>query len=137
MAKKVITATDLTIFAVDYSSVTREVSLDCEVDEHVTTDYESGGWEEKIGGIKRYTLNFTVDHDEDLSGLDEDLWDNFGSTTAFQVEVDGGSATSASNPKFTGTVLVNKYRWGAPVGSPNSQNFSFPGAGGPLVRAEA
>lgn len=135
--KKVITASDITIFGTDYSGVCKNIAVECEVDEHVVTDYESEGWEEKIGGIKRFSLMFEVDHDEDLSGLDEDLWDNFGGVSAFTVENNGGAATSASNPKWTGSCLINKYRWGAPVGSPNTQSFTFPGSGGALTRAEA
>ncbi len=134
MAKRVITATDITIFGTDYSGVCKNIGIECTVDEHVVTDYESGGWEEKIAGIKRFSLTFDVDHDEDLSGLDEDLWTNFGEVAAFDVQVDGDNVISASNPNYSGSVVINAWRWGAPVGSPNTQSFTFPGSGGPLVR---
>lgn len=135
MAKKVITASDIVIFGTDYSSVCKNVAIEATVDEHVVTDYESAGWEEKIAGIKRFSLTFDVDHDEDLGGLDEDIWDNFGSVVAFTVSPDGGLAISQANPDLVGNVLVNAWRWGAPVGSPNSQSFTFPGTGA-LTRDE-
>lgn len=61
------------------------------------------GWEMR--------LNMVLDHDSVRPGLAYYLWTNQGSTVAFVYHV-GGAAISATNPKFTGSVVLKPAAYG-------------------------
>jgi hypothetical protein len=127
-----VPAADVELGAVDYSSEIAEATLDLELDTLDKTNFESGGWEELTPGVKRGTLNLTFKHDTDLSGLVDALWTAFTSaagTLAFAVLLDGGSAISATNPEFQGTILVSELSIGAAVNQLYEQSVSWPTTG--------
>lgn len=137
MAKRVVKGAVILINSVDYSAQANNVELALEGPEVDVTNYSSAGWQEFLQGLKSGQLTVEWKKD-DAMALDAALWTIFtGATgvTTFEVRVTTGAA-SASNPKFTGSIVVTSHNPGpGQVGSAygNSQTFKVTGA---VSRAE-
>jgi hypothetical protein len=108
MAKMVLLASYLSLNAADRSANTNKIELQTEVDEQDMTTFASLGWKEVLGGIKSGSLGAEFKQDTAAAALDAVMWPLFGLVIPFEVRLDN-AAVSASNPKYTGSVLVKTW----------------------------
>lgn len=94
-------------------------------------------WVENIGGLKSGTLAITFNDDFAASNVDALLWGYFNTGTAITFEIrPTDSAVSATNPKYTGSVLPTQFGLGGAVGELAAKTVSFPVTGA-VTRATA
>lgn len=134
MPKMVLLAEYLSINANVLNAYTKKAELAIEVEEKDVTNYASLGWKEVIGGLKSAELGCEFLQDFAASQLDAIMWPLLGTVVPFEVRADQGAA-STSNPKYTGSILING--WSPLTGSVGdeatvSQGFPTSGA---VVRA--
>lgn len=108
MAKMVLKAAFVSLSGTDLSSYCKKIELKCEVDEQEVTTWASAGWKELLGGLASGELSLDFLQDFAAGALDSILWPLFGTVVTFEVRP-SNAAASASNPKFTGSVLVKEY----------------------------
>ena len=90
----------------------------------------------RIGGLKDWSLSFDGNQDFAASGVDSILFPLVGTVVAIEVRPTS-SAVSSSNPKFTGSGLVQSYTpFGNSVGDAATFSLSIEAATD-LTRAEA
>lgn len=106
MPKMVLTAAYISINAVTYHGRTKSVELTTEVEEKDVTTFASLGWKEVLGGLKSAGLSITFLNDNADNDIDETMWGLLGTVVAFEVRATQ-SAVSATNPSYTGSVLIN------------------------------
>lgn len=131
MPKMVLDAAYLSINSVDISSCTKKIQLVAKVSKEDVTTFASNGWREYTGGLKEGSLSFTVFNDLTDDALDEDMWALFlaGDPVAFEVRGDNAAA-GASNPKWTGNVLVEEWTpVSGSVGDVNSSDYTYTTSG--------
>jgi hypothetical protein len=109
---------------------TRKAELTVEVEEKDVTTYTSLGWKVVQGGLKSGELGCEFLQDFAATKLDSIIWPLLGQVVPFEVRADQG-AVSASNPKYTGNILING--WSPLTGSVGdeatvSQGFPTSGA---------
>jgi len=132
----VLTSTYLGLNSVDRSSWTSKVEVAVEVEEKDVTVFTSAGWKEVLGGLKSGSIAITFKNDVADSALDDTMWALLGTIVAFEVRATS-SAVGTSNPKYTGSVLING--WTPISGSPgdvNELSVTFPTSGA-VTRAES
>lgn len=129
----------MAIFAItaEYVSLTGPGQLDAyvksaqlaiDVAQLDTTNMDSAGWNEIIGGLKSFTLALGLMDDVAASAVDDDLWAVLGTKIAFAIRpVD--AAISTSNPEYQGTVLINHWEMGGGVGELAMKTLTLPGSG--------
>lgn len=117
-------------------SAMSKIELTAEVEEKDITVFTSLGWKEVTGGLKSGQLACTFKNDYADSATDDDLWAVFGTVIAFEVRATQ-STVGASNPKYTGSVLIKALQpiMGS-VGDVAEQSVSWPTSGA-ITRAEA
>lgn len=136
MAKLVLTSTYLGLNSVDRSSWVSKVELAVEVEEKDVTVFTSAGWKEVLGGLKSGSIAITFKNDVADAALDDTMWALLGTIVTFEVRATS-SAVGTSNPKYTGSVLING--WTPISGSPgdvNELSVTFPTSGA-VSRAES
>jgi hypothetical protein len=136
VAKLVLTSTYLGLNAVDRSSWVSKVELAVEVEEKDVTVFTSAGWKEVLGGLKSGNIAITFKNDVVDAALDDTMWALLGTVTTFEVRPTS-SVVGVSNPKYTGSVLING--WTPISGSPgdvNELSVTYPTSGA-VTRAEA
>jgi hypothetical protein len=92
-------------------------------------------WKSFLGGLKSGTLDIEWNDDVASSSVDATLWPLFGTVVTFETRLDAGSV-STSNPKFTGSVLINQHGIGGSVGDLASKKTTYPTTGA-IARATA
>ena len=126
MAVQCLTNEYLSINAVVLSTWVKSATLTIDV---ATLDATAMGdsWTDNIGGLKSGTLSVTFNDDLAAGGPDVTLWALAiaGAPVAFEVRLDAGTV-SATNPKYTGSVLINQFMIGGNVGDLAAKTFSFP-----------
>jgi hypothetical protein len=90
----------------DRSSSIKSVTLTVDVAELDTTDFADSGWTVPIAGRKSGSLALTFNQDMAASAIDSVMWPLLGTVVTFEVRATNASV-GASNPKFTGSLLVN------------------------------
>lgn len=115
MTAMVLLASYLSVDGTDVSDQTSKIELEVDVDEQDVTTFGSGGWKEVLGGLKSAKLSVTFDNDFADGSLDETMWGLLGTVVPFEVRP-SNAARSASNPAYTGNVLITK--WVPISGSP-------------------
>ena len=105
MAKFVLTDASVTLNSVDLSDHVSSVTLDITADEIVTTAM-GDTFQSRTGGLKDGTLSIEFQQDFAASEVDATLFPLLGTTTSFVVKPTSG-AVSATNPSYSGNVLVN------------------------------
>lgn len=129
MTFMVLTAAAVTIGSTDISDHCSKAELSIDVEEKDVTTFGSAGWKEVKGGLKSGQLDLSLKNDLDDNDLDEMLWNLNGTTVAFTVKA-VNETTTASNPKYSGTVLVKGLKpIAGSVGDVNEQDVSFPTSG--------
>lgn len=92
--------------ASDISDHCAGVELNVEADELDSTTFGSTGYKSAIGGLKSGSLKIKVKGDYAASNIDAILWPLLGTVVAFEIKA-VNAAASTSNPKYTGSVLIN------------------------------
>ena len=113
-----------------------KAELTVDVEEKDTTTFASLGWKEVLGGLKSGSLALSLKQDIIDDGLDEDFWTILGTVVTFEVRLTQ-SAVSASNPKYSGSLLVKEWKpLSGQVGDLAEVEVSFP-TSGVITRATA
>lgn len=135
MASFTMTDCRIEINSVVMSSFATSVSISVEVDDQEDTAF-GDTYKSRIGGLKDFKLDVEFNSDFASSAVDQTLWPLFGGTTTFKVRPTS-AAISATNPEYSGTVLVTEYSpLDGGVGDLATTKVSWPGAGGSgLARA--
>ena len=128
MAKFVLNNASVTINSVDLSDHVSSVTLDITADEVEETAFGQT-FKSRLGGLKDGTLSIDFQQDFAASEVDATLWPLLGTVTTFEIKADSG-AVAATNPKYSGSVLVNQHQPVANgVGELASFSVSFPTSG--------
>ena len=123
-----LTSQKLTINSVQYDDHIKSAVLTVDVAQLDTTDMDSAGWTEVIGGLKSGTLAVTWNDDVADNDVDEELWALLGTVCAFTLQaVD--ATIGAGAPEYQGNILINQYTLGGGVGELASKSLSFPISG--------
>lgn len=125
-----LTAEYLALGGTNFSDHVESAELELEADEVDYTNMGSGGWQENKAGIKSGSLKLVLQQDYAASNIDATLWAAFGTgTLTFEVRPTN-SAVGATNPKYTGSVVVTKYQpIAGKVGDKVVVNISLPTTG--------
>jgi predicted secreted protein len=108
MAATVLTDAKVIINSVNLSTFVRKVTLNIEVDEQDVTAMGGNGYKAMIGGLKDWSVECDFNQDFSAAAVDATLWPLFAQTTTISVNPTS-AANSATNPQYTGSVLVSKY----------------------------
>jgi hypothetical protein len=115
--------------ATDFSGFTRTVTLPFEAEELETTVMGSGGWRQRIAGLKDGSLDLELINDYDASAVDSTLWPLFGTVVTVNIQPFSGTVT-ATNPRYSGSALVNQVNpLDGSVGDLALRSLSWPSAG--------
>lgn len=107
MARIVLTNAVVKIGGVDLSDHIASVELSQEVEEVETTAFGDTA-RTRTGGLANNTLSLDFHQDFATSSVDDTINPLVGGTASFEV-LANGTAASATNPKWTGTVLVTEW----------------------------
>lgn len=137
MASFVLLDASIVLNSVNISPFCTSVTISVEVDEQEDTAF-GDTWRSRLGGLKDFTIDLELNGDFAGSAVDATIWPLLGTTTTCVIKPTS-AAVSATNPSFTGTVLVTEYSpLDGSVGDLSTTSVSWPGAGGAgLVRAVA
>jgi hypothetical protein len=134
MAATVLTDAKVIINSVNLSTYVRQVTLNVSVKEEDVTAMGGSGYVAMIAGLKDWTLEVDFNQDFSNAAVDQTLWPLFATTTTISINPTSG-ANSATNPQYSGTVLVSKYTpLNGKVGDVSQIKIPFRAAG-PLSRA--
>jgi hypothetical protein len=106
MAKYVVTATNVTLNGTNISDSVAQASLEITAADVDVTDFGSGGFTEVVGGLKSGTVSLDFHQDYAAGAIASLLNPLLGSIATVTLKPNG-TATSATNPAWTATVLVN------------------------------
>ena len=111
MASFTLTYPYLSIASNDLSSYVREITLDAVIETPDNTASSSGGWKTEVGGLKGATLQVKFNQDVAAAAIDSIMWPLFiaGASVTFEVRATG-AAVGASNPKWTGSLVINSWQ---------------------------
>lgn len=114
MAKIVIKAAYVDLGGTQYDAQVKSAELSFDAPEVDVSNMDSGGWAEILQGIRSGKLSIEFVKDADLSGLDSAVWTaaTGAGTLTFEIRLQD-AAVGATNPKYTGTVVVTQW---SPVG---------------------
>ena len=128
MAKFVLNDASVVINSVDLSDHVSSVTLDITSDEILTTAMGSD-FNTRLGGLKDGSLSLEFQNDFAASEVDATLWPLLGTVTTFEVKPTS-DAVSATNPKYSGSVLINNVQPLANgVGELATMSVTFPTSG--------
>jgi hypothetical protein len=129
MPKMVLLAQYVSINSNVLNAFTRKAELSVEVEEKDVTNYASLGWKEVLGGLKSGELSCEFLQDFAATQLDSIMWPLLGTVVPFEVRADQG-AVSTSNPKYTGSILINGWNpLTGSVGDEATVSLGFPTSG--------
>lgn len=136
MPKMVLLAEYISINSNVLNEYTKKAELTVEVEEKDVTNYASLGWKEVIGGLKSGELSCEFLQDFAATELDSIMWPLLGTVVPFEVRADQ-AAVGASNPKWTGSILINGWNpLTGSVGDEATVSLGFPTSGA-VTRATA
>lgn len=120
--------------AVDLSDHCRNGQLALEATNLDSTAF-GDNWVEATGGLKSGTLTLEFLDDFAASEVDATLWPIFGTVVTFTVRPTA-DAVSATNPNYTGSILVAQHTVGGALNEMAMKSLSFP-LSGEVLRATA
>ena len=136
MAKMVLLASFVSVGGNDLSSYCNSIELTTEVDAQDATTFASLGWKEVLGGLKSAGLALGFKQDVAAAALDSIIWPLFGTVFTFETRL-SNAVVGTSNPKYTGSVLLNKWTpIGGSVGDIAEVSVDWPSSGA-VTRATA
>lgn len=135
MAKFVATDYNITINGTNFSTSLASVELPIEVEEQETTAFGST-WRTRIAGLQSGSITLEFHQDFAAAAIDSVIWPLLGTNATVTVRP-AGSATSATNPAFSGTFLVTSYTpFNSTTGDLATSSLTWPLTGA-LTRATA
>lgn len=136
MAKFVATDVTVTLNGTAITSNLNSVELNISSDEIETTTFGTSGFKTVIGGLKSGTLRLDFMQDFAAGSIDALLFPLF-NTIGTVVIKPNGTVTSATNPAYTASVLINNYiPFSSSVGDLASFSVTLPTTG-EITRATA
>lgn len=110
MAVLAMTSCRVELNAVDMSQYVAAVELTLDGVELDTTDFASGGWEEKIMGLKSASLKVKFNDDFASTTVDDRVYAfyNTGTPVAFKIRPTS-AAIATTNPSYEGSFLPNSF----------------------------
>jgi len=134
MTKIVLLGAQLSIANNDLTDWCSKIELSDEFEDKAVTNFGSGGAEELLGGLEKFEASITFLNDYADNQIDEIMWGLRRSVVTFAARAQE-SAVSASNPQYSGSILINKWvPIAGSVGDVAEVDVTFPGSG-PLARA--
>jgi hypothetical protein len=132
----VLLAQHLSLNGTDLSEWMRKCEVTVEVEDKDVTTYASLGWKEVLGGLKSGELSIEFLQDVAATEIDSIMWPLLGTVVPFVTRLDS-SAVGASNPAYSGSVLVKSWNpIEGSVGDEASVSVSYPTSGA-VTRAVA
>jgi hypothetical protein len=129
MTFMVLTAALVTVSGNDLSTYCAKSELGMEVEEKDVTTFGSLGWKTRLGGLKDGSLSLAWKNDLADNALDEILWGLFGTVVTFSARAIN-SAVSASNPTYSGSLLVKSHKpINGAIGDVNEFDVDWPTSG--------
>jgi hypothetical protein len=136
MPKMVLLAQHLSLNGTDLSEYMRKCEVTVEVEDKDVTTYASLGWKEVLGGLKSGELGIEFLQDVAATEIDSIMWPLLGTVVPFVTRLDQ-AAVGASNPSYSGSVLVKSWNpVEGSVGDEASVSVSYPTSGA-VTRAVA
>lgn len=117
----------LTLNSVDFSDHIKGATLTVDVNQLDPTAM-GDGWVKALGGLKSGTLALEFMDDYAAGEVDATLWPILGTVVTFIVRPDAG-AVGATNPNYTGSVLITQHTVGGSLGELAMKSLSFPTSG--------
>jgi len=108
MAKQVATSVVVKIGGVDLSQYVASVNLTTNTAEINTTNFASGGAQERVAGLKDSSLQISFMQDFAAAAVEATVYPLIGSTAAFVVNP-SATAASSTAPNYSGTVVVTSW----------------------------
>jgi hypothetical protein len=128
MATFVLTDADVTINSVNLSGWVTSVTLSIEVDDQENTAMGSG-FRSRQGGLKEWSLDVDLNADFGASAVDATVYPLLGTVVPVTIKATS-AAVSATNPQYSGSVLVSEYSpIDGGVGDLSTTSVSWPGSG--------
>jgi hypothetical protein len=136
MAKYVVTATNVTLNGSNISDSCASATLELTSADVDVTDFGSAGWTKVIGGLKSGTVSLDFHSDYGVGAISNLLNPLLGTIATVTLRPNG-TVTSATNPLWTATVLVNSVSpISGAVGDLATFSVSYP-TSGPVTSATA
>lgn len=85
-------------------------------------------WREQTGGLKAGTLTLEFLDDFAASEVDATLWPLLGTVVTFTIRPTA-DAVSATNPNYSGSVLIAQHAVGGELGTMATKSLTFPTSG--------
>lgn len=108
MAKLYLQNVSVTVGTVDLSSSVQSVEISLEADGLEVTNFGSGGWRERINGLKSGSVSINFFQDYAAAAVDASLYPLFGTVATVTVRPASGSA-SATNPQYAFPAQIAQY----------------------------
>lgn len=135
MARFVLTDVAVILNSVDLSDHVANVEVNTNFDEVETTAYGDAG-RTRIAGLEDSSITLTFHQDYEAASVDATVAPLVGGTAAFEI-YPAGTTVSATNPKYSGTVLVTEWAGlGGAVGDLATVDVTWP-VSGQITRATA
>lgn len=136
MPTMVLLAQYLSLAGNDLSSYTRKAEVSVEVEDKDVTTYASLGWKVVQGGLKSGELGVEFLQDVAATKIDSIMWPLLGTVVPFVTRLDQ-AAVSASNPSYSGSVLIKSWNpVEGSIGDEASVSVTYPTSGA-VTRAVA
>ena len=136
MAKIVITNPVVTLAGGTVSANVSQCTIAMEADDVEVTNFASGGFRERIGGLRSGTVSFDFHNDFAAGAIDSQIFPLIGGTAAITVRPGGTAAVGTANPEYRFTALVTEYSVEGAVGDLATFSVSWPITGA-VTRATA
>ena len=107
MANFSATDYDILVNGVNMSPMAQQASFPIDVAVNDNTAF-GATWRSRIPGLKDAKLDITWNQDFAAAQVDALIWPLLGTTTTFELRPTSG-IRSATNPAYTGSVVVNQY----------------------------
>lgn len=128
MAAEVLFDIRVELNSVVISTKVNKAAAEFEADVKESTTFGST-WETVLGGLKKGTLSIDVLNDFADNDLDETTWALLGTVVTAKIRKTS-AAISATNPEYSGSILVDKWApFDAGVGEISSSSYSWPTSG--------
>jgi hypothetical protein len=111
MAKIVIQNPVVTLAGGTVSANVAQCTIAIEADDVETTSFSSasGGWRERIGGLKAASVSFDFHQDYAAGAIDSQIFPLIGGTAAVTVRPAGTAAVGSAAPEYRMTILCTEY----------------------------
>jgi len=130
MAKQIIQNPVITLNGTALTANISKVTIALSADDVDQTNFGSLGWRERQGGLKDGSISFDFQNDYVASALDSQLFPLLGTTITFDVRPASTAVVGASNPRYTGSLLVTEYSpVDAAVGDLGAFSVTYPTVG--------